>query len=207
MNSDPVAETVATYDAIAADYIRNYTDRKPWQLLYDHFLKELKGKEVLDIGSGPGHDAKIFLEAGLSVTGIDLSRELLSSAKKKAPKASFIKMDVRQMKFPDEFFDGVWALASLQHLPKKDLPTALNHIRKIIKPTGIFYFSVTRGKGEGFLEKDRYAGNRKYFANYSEEEIGDLLKQADFTDIEFLPEERQTKFWNIFARPNIDKAT
>ena len=199
--SDPVSETIATYDAIADDYVQNYVDRSPWHQLYLEFTKRLKGKRVLDLGSGPGHDAKIFADHGLEVTGIDLSKKLLEHAKSKAPNAMFIQMDMRSLDFPDKYFDGVWALASLQHLPKSQIVSALKGVRKVLSDDGIFYLSVTRGEGEGLINKDRYDGNNKYFSNYSEQEITKYLQESGFQIDCFFPEERQDKFWNIFAQP------
>lgn len=198
---DPVDETIATYNAIADSYTQNYIDRSPWQELYSTFTNRLVGRKILDIGSGPGHDAKIFTDLGLEVTGIDLSEKLIQHARSKAPDATFIKMDMRVLNFPNETFDGVWALASLQHLPKSEIIGALKEIRRVLKPTGTFYLSVTNGDGEGLVQKDRYAGNRKYFANYSEKEIQKYLEEAGFAVDFFLREERQNKFLNIFASP------
>jgi SAM-dependent methyltransferase len=75
------------------------------------FLLELldlsAGARVLDVGCGPGRHANALAEAGLAVTGIDVSERLLEIAAERARIAgvgtSFFEVDARQMPFEDEF--------------------------------------------------------------------------------------------------------
>ena len=81
------------------------------------FLLELLGLEpgarVLDVGCGPGRHAIPLARAGLSVTGVDVSRRFLDiaaeSARAAGVSASFFEVDARQMPFEDEF-DAVLSL-------------------------------------------------------------------------------------------------
>lgn len=202
---DPVLETIETYDNIATNYAQGYLDRSPWQPLYDYFLTNLHGKKILDVGSGPGHDAQVFSESGLNVIGIDLSEKLLKIASERVKNAQFLKMDMRRLDFPNKSFDGVWAMASVQHLPKSSVAQALSEFRRVIKDDGLLYVSVTIGDGERFETKDRYQGSRKYFAYYSRNEIISILGNNGFKLCHEVSDDTRHKFWNLFARPILAK--
>jgi ubiquinone/menaquinone biosynthesis C-methylase UbiE len=76
-------------------------------------LRLKKGARILDVGCGPGRHAVAFAQAGLAVTGVDLSARFLEIAAKAASeagvKAAFFECDARQMPFDDEF-DAVVSL-------------------------------------------------------------------------------------------------
>ncbi|MEK7170713.1 MAG: class I SAM-dependent methyltransferase [Patescibacteria group bacterium] len=202
---DVVGTTIAAYDRMATDYATHYQDRTPYQPLYDYFLEHLGGKEVLDVGCGSGHDAAFFTKKELEVTAIDLSANLLALAKKAAPKAKFHKMDMRNLEFPPKIFDGLWVMASFQHLPKIDAHKTLVGFRTVLKDSGLLYLSVTEGVGEGLKSKERYFGSKKYFANYTEDEIKQLITDGGFTVMDIIRAKttRQNVFIDIFARPTV----
>jgi SAM-dependent methyltransferase len=75
------------------------------------FLLELlalePGNRVLDVGCGPGRHSVALAQAGLAVTGVDVSARFLDIAAAKARdagvSAAFFEIDARQMPFDDEF--------------------------------------------------------------------------------------------------------
>lgn len=81
------------------------------------FLLELlrlpAAARVLDVGCGPGRHSVRLAQAGLAVTGIDVSRRFLELAaedtRTAGVRASFFEVDARQMPFEDEF-DAVISL-------------------------------------------------------------------------------------------------
>jgi ubiquinone/menaquinone biosynthesis C-methylase UbiE len=87
----------------------------------------------LDIGCGPGKDAKHFTEQGYDVTGLDLSEGLLKIAKEYCPEATFVQGDIRKLPFPDKSFDGVFACASILHMEKSQLPIVLKETKRVLK--------------------------------------------------------------------------
>lgn len=66
-----------------------------------------KRARVLDVGCAGGRDAKIFSSKGFEAVGIDLVDFYLKTARRHAPKAKFIKMDLRKLKFPNGYFDAI----------------------------------------------------------------------------------------------------
>lgn len=85
-----VAKTIKTYEELAEDYYKTHFDINKIKTISDFFIQNLKGKKILDIGCGPGRDAKYFSEQGLEVTGIDLTSNFVKMASKNVPNAKFI---------------------------------------------------------------------------------------------------------------------
>ena len=107
-----VFQTIQTYNACAKSYSRDHYNISEVQDVIDFFIQNLKGTEILDVGCGPGRDAKYFSDHNLKVTGVDLSDRLLNIASKKVPGAKFIQMDMRRLDFSENAFDGIWVSAS-----------------------------------------------------------------------------------------------
>lgn len=68
-------------------------------------LENLKAKSILDIGTGTGLFAEAFAKAGLAVTGIDASDEMVEKAKQHVPEGKFEKAIAEKLPFPDSSFD------------------------------------------------------------------------------------------------------
>ena len=141
---------------------------------------------ILDLGCGSGRDAKLFTEFGASVLGIDFSSNLIDIAKKTAPLAEFQVMDIETMNLPIASFDGVWAACSLGHITKNLFPEVLKNIHAMLKENGYFYLALKKGSDELLVNDSRYEGDiKKFWAYYEEEELKDLLQQAQFKIIDF----------------------
>lgn len=177
-----------TYNRIAASYIENDKKTIPEtsvvHALISHFITLLPPHAtLLDVGIGGGRDARLFAAAGISVTGIDTSQDLLTqgAALDRTKKITYLLMDFEEIDFPAHTFDGVWANASLHHIPKANLPTVLQRIRTVLKPDGYFQIKVHHGTGEGFKTDNKFGHSvTRYFANYEPEELSALLQEAGF---------------------------
>jgi SAM-dependent methyltransferase len=178
MKIDVVQNTINTYEQTADLYNSLYPDVNKKNINF--FIKQLNGKGILDIGCGSGRDAEYFVNKGLDVVGIDLSDRFIEISRAKVPNAKFIKMDMRNINFPLESFDGIWSMASLLHIPKIEAKDTIRKFREILKTNGIIYISVKLGEGEKFIKRDRYKGLEKFFAFYTESEISDLLEKCGF---------------------------
>lgn len=178
MKIDVVKKTIETYEQTADlyDSLYPYVNREN----IDFFIDKINGDKILDIGCGSGRDAEYFVNKGLDVIGIDLSNRFIEISKAKVPNAQFIKMDMRNINFPVNSFDGIWSIASLLHIPKLEIKDTIIKFREVLKTNGIVYISVKLGEGERFVKKDRYKGLEKFFAFYTESEISDLLKDYGF---------------------------
>lgn len=128
--------------------------------------KILYKSKVLDMGAGTGGSSLYLQEKGIQVTCIDLSPSMVESCRKKGLHA--LEMDFYHLDFPDNSFDGIWAMNTLLHVPKADLPGVLAEVKRVLKPDGLFYMGVYGGwNSEGIWEKDHYSPKR-FFSCFDE---------------------------------------
>lgn len=197
--------TIESYDNTVDEYITKVDKLHPAKESAK-FLSFLGEKaSILDIGCGPGRDARIFSDKGYHVVGIDLSKKMIAAAKKKVKNAQFKVMDALKLKFNDCSFDGIWANAILMHLPKKDVTKVIREIHRILKNNGIFYLSVKEGKGEVLLPDDRYGGVKKFWSFFTKWEIEEAVKNAGLIIVDSYVTGKQhvyaTHPWiSVFAR-------
>lgn len=177
--------TRATYQKLTQDYIK---PRPRWHVAdreRQKFINLIKPRGIiLDIGCGGGHHAEYFLKHGFKITGIDFVPALIRVAKKRAPKGTFLVIDMTKMRFPPRSFDAVWMAASLHHLPKKLVPRILKKVFTILRPDGWIYIAVHAGKNEGFEISEKF--NKRvvrYMANYQNNEMKVLLFKQGFRKI------------------------
>ncbi|MFH1848607.1 MAG: class I SAM-dependent methyltransferase [archaeon] len=168
--------TIDTYNRTVSQYIKNTRNLQPVKELKKFMQLLPGGAEILDLGCGPGLDAYYLHRHGFAVTGIDLSDAMISSAAKSYPEIDFQLMDMANLAFADDSYDGIWANSSLLHLRKKDMPKAISGVARVLRKKGIFYISVKQGNGEGNIEDHRYRGLKKYFAHYTLPELEGYLK-------------------------------
>ncbi|MBI2651981.1 class I SAM-dependent methyltransferase [Candidatus Woesearchaeota archaeon] len=144
------------------------------------FIHLLKGKKVLDFGCGNGRDLESFYKKGLNVIGIDYSDELIKRARNRVKNVNILKMNfVTKLSFKDKEFDGIWASASLLHVPKKSLDKVLSELRRILNNRGVLFISVKEGKGERII-KDDYGYEERFFSFFKKRELVNILIKAGF---------------------------
>ncbi len=176
--------TIDSYDTTVTEYITKVDKLHPAKEAAKFLSLLDKKASILDVGCGPGRDARIFANKGYEVIGVDLSKNMIAAARKRVKNAKFKVMDIVNLKFKDNFFDGVWANAILMHLPKKDVTKAISEIRRVIKNKGIFYLSVKEGKGEVLLPDDRYEGVKKFWSFFTKKEVDNAVKNGGFSLVE-----------------------
>ena len=179
-------KTTETYDKHAEIYAERWFKKPLTKPLLKKFAKYLKGNRILDVGCGPGHDSKWLKGHGYDVIGIDSSIGMLREARKRVTKVKFIKMDMRHLKFPKESFDGLWVCASLIHIPKRYVKKTLIGFRRVLKPGGVIYLGVKKGKSE--RHEVRVLKGPRLYVYYSKAEIEKLLR-----DIQSWPGVKRTE--------------
>lgn len=151
--TDPVLDTTQRYDELAEEYADHWLNPEAMAYQYGFFIGNLHGPRILDVGCGSGRDVKFFTEARYTVTGIDLSSAFIGIAKGLVPQANLALMDMRRLAFADRSFHGVWACASLLHIPHMQVLGTVKELARVTIPGGFLYLSVKEGEGQGFDER------------------------------------------------------
>ena len=94
------------------------------------------GDAVLDIGCGAGVPIAKSLAARYSVTGVDVSPEMIQRAQQNVPTGDFIFADIMSATFPPSSFDAVVAFYAVFHLPKQEHPDLFRRVHRWLKPGG-----------------------------------------------------------------------
>ncbi len=159
--------SVEFYEKNADSFIAQTAD-VDMAVLYQRFCKHLPpGASVLDAGCGSGRDALAFSLMGFNVVAFDASARMVAAARQRAG------VPVHQMTFEsmklDQTFDGIWACASLLHVPKDHLSSTLEHLASFLKTAGVLYASFKYG------DKEREKVGR-YFNDLNERLLAEHLE-------------------------------
>ena len=159
--------TIDYYNNKADDFFES-TVSVDFSKIQEQFLKYVKpGGRILDLGCGSGRDSRAFLERGYKVVAVDGSRELAKIA------GAYIGQEVIVADFrefePEGTFDGIWACASLLHLPKEELAAVMRRMAAHLAEGGCFYASFKYGEFQG-------ERNGRYFTDMTEESFRELLE-------------------------------
>jgi SAM-dependent methyltransferase len=110
---------------------------------------------ILDFGCGPGRDLKFFREQGHEVIGLDGAANFVAMARAYSG-CEVWHQDFVALDLPPARFEGVFANASLFHVPGADLPRVLGELRAALKPHGVLFASNPRGNNEEGVSGERY---------------------------------------------------
>ncbi len=167
--------TLSFYEANAQRFFHE-TYGVDMKYLYEPFLSLLPAHaRILDAGCGSGRDALAFLERGYEVTAIDASEAMAKLASRHIGRP-VLKLPLGRIEF-DNHFDGVWACASLLHVPRLAMRDVLNRLARSIKAGGILYASFRYG------DEENVRGGR-LFNDYREDTLQEALRgQPDLQPI------------------------
>ena len=159
----------------------------------DSFLKYLSGAPpftILDFGCGPGRDLKSLTRLGHRAIGLEGAAAFAAMARADSG-CKVWQQDFLELELPAGYFDGVFANASLFHVPTQELSRVLGQLRAALKPGGVLFSSNPRGQNE-----EGWNGGR-YGVYHDLEAWRRHLAEAGFVELEHyyrpagLPRERQ----------------
>jgi SAM-dependent methyltransferase len=154
------------YEATCVSYI-NKTLHLDLSELQQAFLTALAPSgTILDAGCGSGRDSLFFAAKGHQVTSIDASPAMVQASKSLGCSALLMKFDAVEF---EAAFNGIWACASLLHVPHAEIADVLCRLIRALKDDGIIFITLKEGVGECFAEDGRF------FAYYSLEEFANIL--------------------------------
>lgn len=160
-----------------------------------------KGTSILDLGCGPGQDARYLRRQGFHAYGVDLTWSFLQAAKRRAPRLPIIQADMQFLSFHQQAFDGIWAAASVIHLPKARARTLFRKLFTLTKPGGWLAITVMYGREVG-VPNDQWIPGR-YLAKWFKAELKQAVKAAkwDVVSVEKVKgQERKGSWLNLLAR-------
>jgi len=159
------------WNNVAEKYAKaKYTSSNP---LIEYFCNNVL--IVLDLGSGTGLPfAKLFVEKGFKVIGLDISSKMIKIAQKNVPLANFKELSMTDLDY-DKKFDGVFSSYSMLLLNPQLFKDVANRIAKSLKNNGLFYLSLNEPRTEGEdVDKEvivEIMDEKMYSRAYREEEI------------------------------------
>jgi SAM-dependent methyltransferase len=138
---DPAS--IVYYNENSDAFIANTADVDMGKL-YEPFLEHVPtGGRILDLGCGSGRDSKFFSNQFYDVVAIDASAKMVE-ATRSIVDADVLQLRFDEMDFADEF-DGIWACASLLHIPEAELKNILEKCLQALRPPGSMFVSFKYG--------------------------------------------------------------
>lgn len=185
-----MTDTLSYYDNNALEFVES-TFGVSMAALYDRFLPAVpEGGHILDAGCGSGRDALYFHQQGYRVSAFDGSEAIAALARQKTQ----LPIEHRVFSEVSEVarYDGIWACASLLHLPESEVHDAITRLWRALKPGGVFYMSFKWGQGERLH-------NGRHFLDADEDVANQWLDD--------LPDADKYKIWRtIDQRPDRDES-
>lgn len=182
--------------------LEEFVDGTAWldmSHLYAPFLERLpKAARILDLGCGAGSATAYFAGKGYPVVPVDGCPELCAYTTARTGCQARCLL-FQALDYCEEF-DGVWACASLLHVPKSEMGQVYDRIHRALKPGGILYASYKYGDSQ----RER---NGRFFSDYTPEELQAFLEgQEGFTLLKLWqtqdsrPDRAQEQWVNVICR-------
>lgn len=151
--TDPrTAELRAAHDVLApfyAERLAGHIDTMPVEQALLGLFAQLAGPgaEVLDVGCGTGRLTPFLTAHGLRVQGVDLSEEMVRTARRDHPGAVFEVGDVRSLPHADGSLGGALGWYSLMYLPPEERATAYAELARVLRPGAPLAVAFKAGDG------------------------------------------------------------
>lgn len=151
------AQTLAHYNDHAFDFREGTRDHDVSQNIAA-LLRHMEGSApytILDFGCGPGRDLSKFTALGHTAIGLEGAAEFVPMARADSG-CEVWQQNFLQLDLPAAHFDGVYANASLFHVPRQELPRVLRELHAALKPQGVLFSSNPRGRNVEGMNGGRF---------------------------------------------------
>jgi len=152
-----VATTLAHYEQRAEEFRAGTRDHDVRQNI-DALLRHIQGEPpftILDLGCGPGRDLTTFTRLGHTAIGLEGAASFAAMARADSGCEVWLQ-DFLKLDLPQQGFDGIFANASLFHVPTQELPRVLRQLQAALKSGGVLFSSNPHGSNEEGWNRGRY---------------------------------------------------
>jgi len=130
------------YDLTATEYAERFHDHlhnRPLDRAMLTGFAGLAGPDALiaDVGCGTGATSRMLSDIGMNVVGIDLSPNMIATARRLNPGLQFQVGSMTSLDFEDGLFDGICAWYSVIHIPDELLPRVFAEFHRVLRPDGV----------------------------------------------------------------------
>ena len=198
-----VLQTIDVYERSAKECLARWSQRRHRRppLLVEWLQYLPADARLLDLGCGGGQDAGDLAQRGYRVVGLDRSRALLSAGRRRYCSLPLVRADLRELPFQAMSFNGLWAAASLIHLPKPDARRILTDLYRLVRPGGLFAATMTHGLKSRRVTDGWLPG--RYVARWRKDELARAVRRAGWKILELkvvTNRERKGRWLNLFAQ-------
>lgn len=148
------------------------------------------GARVLEVGSGPGHEAQYLEERGLVVERTDATPAFVEQLRRQGHWARLLDLRTDDLDGP---YDAVLANAVLLHLDRVDAERALAACLAATRPGGFLALSVKEGDGEAW--SDAKLGRPRWFVYWRAEALGEVLRRVGWQVLELRQVQGRREPW------------
>jgi SAM-dependent methyltransferase len=156
--------------------------------------------ELLDFGCGPGRDLKTFKALGHRAIGLEGSPQLAALARTYSG-CAVLEQNFLELDLPSNRFDGVFANATLFHVPSQELPRVLKDLHATLKPAGVLFSSNPRGVGEEGWTRDRFSVFHDWDTWRGYMNAAGFVELTHYYRPAGLPREQQPWLASVWRRP------
>lgn len=168
--------------------------------LLDYFIENMPEKgRVLDAGCGHGRDTHYFARHGLEPVGVDLAEDMIDYAKENK-EGEFHKMDINDLAFENQSFDGVWCNTVLIFFPPQEMKQILQELKRVLKEDGMLYLGLKAGQRD-YVYREKYGSKVKQYL-LTEKESMQMIQELGFKieRMEKTETQNNIKILNLFCK-------
>jgi len=223
-------KTQKDYNQVAKTFASTREEIWPEIWFFKDFVQP--GEKILDVGCGSGRLYKLFKGKEIEYFGVDFAERMIEFARKKYPAAKelkeggfapvFLVVNALHLPFEDNFFDKVFSIAVLHHIPsEKNRILFLKEMRRVLKPKGELFLTVwnlwqmkyltliLKWALLRFLGLSRvdygdifvpFQGIERYYHCFGKKELAEIAKKAYFGDVKVKYLQRNGQNFNLFLR-------
>ncbi|HEY4340244.1 MAG TPA: class I SAM-dependent methyltransferase [Steroidobacteraceae bacterium] len=201
--------------AVSGRTLEHYNERAAefWTGTRDHDVKQnieallrhitaAPPLRILDFGCGPGRDLAAFRVLGHEPIGVEGSPVFAAMAREYSG-CEVWEQNFLALELPPAGFHGIFANASLFHVPRQELPRVLGELHAALRPGGVLFTSNPRGSNEEGWNRGRYG------VYHDLESWRAFVGAAGFAELEYyfrppgLPLEQQPWLATVWRRPRV----